>query len=116
MKNHDSNMEIRRHEMLEDVQAHTQQILVDHGIKKELAEQAGCAICDRLADNWGGQVITFPKDHRFRLSKRDIEIYKEFNGRNHNELAKRYRVTTRAIYKIIQRVRDRMDSNQACLF
>ena len=116
MNQRDSNMEIRRNELLEEVQAHTQQILVEHGIDEDLAEQAGCAICDRLADNWGGQGITFPKDHRFRLSKRDVEIYEEFNGRNHNELAKKYHVTTRAIYKIIRRVRDRGDPNQPRLF
>ncbi|MDN5451260.1 MAG: DNA-binding protein, partial [Enterobacterales bacterium] len=47
--------------------------------------------------------------------QRDLQIFSEFNGRNHSELAKKYSVSLQWIYKIVKAVRkeeqDRMQGD-----
>ena len=57
-----------------------------------------------LASNWGGQLIYFPKNLLGRVSERDLKIYKEFNGKNHVELARKYDLTVQHIYRIVKEV------------
>lgn len=111
------SMEELRHELLSDVASHTAGVLSDHGIEHDVAEQAGVALANHLAEHWGGQLITFPKDHFFKLASRDLQIFNEFTGNNHSDLARKYRLCTRAIYKIIERVTKReIDKRQGKLF
>lgn len=105
-----SRMEDLRNELLADVAAHAAEILLDHNVAPDVAEQAGAAIADHLADNWGGQVVSIPKDFAYKLAQRDRLILGQFDGANHSELAKRYDMTERGIRKLlaraIQRQRD----------
>lgn len=110
------NMELARNELLEEIRAYTKSVCSDFGIATDIADQVGTALADQLADNWGGQIVTFPKDHKYKLAMRDIEIYNEFNGRNHGELARRYQMTVRGIYKVIKRVKQRGIPGQQSLF
>ncbi|WP_225307532.1 Mor transcription activator family protein [Nitrincola iocasae] len=110
-----SYMEHRRHELLEDVADHASRIVTDHGIDTETATQVGAAIADHLCQHWGGQMITIPKDYRFGIAKRDAEIWAKFNGRNHSELAREFNMTTRGIYKVVERMRQR-DKTQPDFF
>lgn len=116
MANRESMMEYRRCELLADVHAHVRVIATDHGVDESVADQLGCAVADHLAESWGGMNFTIPKDHSYKLSARDLEIWEQFDGRNHHTLAKRHGLTVRAIYKIIKRVRANGDPNQAGLF
>lgn len=116
MSSRESMMEPRRSELLEDIHAHAAAIIQEHGIDADIADQVGCAIADFLAENWGGQNFTIPKDHRYKVSKRDLDIYEEFDGRNHHILAKKYDTTIRNIYKIIKRIKAKGDPNQRALF
>lgn len=96
-----------RHELLTEMIEHLTDILVEYGINSEIAEHASHASADHLANHWGGQVISFPKDSKLKLAKRDIEIWDKFDGRNHAKLAKEFGMTVRAIYSIINKVKDR---------
>lgn len=89
--------------------------LTAHGIPHEVAEQAACALIDSIIDEWGGLYVTIPKDMSWRLSMRDLQIYDEFNGRNHAFLAKKNNLTVRTIYEIIRRARRRGAPNQPTL-
>ena len=100
-------MEAQRHELLTDVTDQIKLILSDYGIDGDIADQAGHGVANHLAFHWGGQNVTFPKDYKFELAKRDIEIWDKFDGRNYAKLAREFGLTTRAIYKIIDRVKDR---------
>lgn len=102
-----TNMSDQRHELLEDMAAQTVALLMDLGVSKDVAEQCGCSLTDHFANHWGGQVISFPKDHYHRLSIRDMEIYNDWTGNNFGALARKYKMTVRGIYKIIARVRQR---------
>lgn len=57
-----------------------------------------------LTRNWGGQLIYFPKNHAGRITERDMQVYRDFNGKNHAELAVRYDLTVQHIYRIVKEV------------
>jgi Mor family transcriptional regulator len=103
-----SAMDKLRSELLDDVSAHVIEVLKDHGITESIAEQCGIALADHLAENWGGQLINFPKNFFYKLAQRDLEIYGRFNGRNYSQLAKEEGMTVRGIYKLIARVQKRV--------
>jgi len=108
MGNHTApSMEQLRHELLSDLASHVTKVLLDHGIEEDVADQAGIASADFLAEHWGGQLINIPMDHKFRVAARDLKIWSEFRGNNHAELARRYGMTLRGIYKVIARVKSR---------
>ena len=73
----------------------------------KIAEQAGAAVVEHLSNTWAGSCLTFPKDFRWRITQRDLEILGKFNGRNHHALAVEYDMTENAIYKLLKRTQDR---------
>ena len=102
-----SAMAEKRHELLSDIADHIAKTLTDHQVPEDLAEQAGAAAADHLSVAWAGSTVCFPKDHRYKLTKRDLRILAEFNGRNHHALAQKWDLTENAIYKLLKRVQDR---------
>ncbi len=100
-------MDDLRSELLADVTAHTAATLIGHGIASDVADQCGAAVADHLAEAWGGQVISVPKDHAYRLSQRDQAILQEYTGDNLEGLARRYSMTQRGLRKLIDRARRR---------
>lgn len=95
----------KRHELLSFVQAVVSDNLAMYGLEGEAADQLGSAVADRLAREWGGQVVSFPKDAQRRRSLRDVEIYSKFTGRNYRALAAEYGLCVRAVYDVIERAR-----------
>jgi len=69
-----------------------------------------------MAEHWGGQLINFPKDSRFEVAKRDEEIWREFNGRNHPYLAQKHNLSQRAIYDIVKRMKKHVMEDQIDMF
>lgn len=96
-------MTVRRHELLVDVADRAMAILKRYGMDIHRAQDAADAIVDDLADNWGGQYITVPKDMKYRHAKRCQAIADAFNGSNHSELATQYGLSVNAIYKVLKR-------------
>lgn len=89
--------------------------------KLELQEEEAISIStdvtNAVISNWAGQQIYVPFNLRVQLSKRDISIYHEFNGRNHADLAKKYNLSVARIYRIIDNVRkDEIARRQIPLF
>lgn len=113
----ESGMEMQRHELLSDVAVQATAVATELGVAADVAEQVGIAIAEHLGQHWGGQLINFPKDYLFKLASRDMQIYNEFTGKNHAQLARKYKMTARGIYKIIERVHKReVDRRQHSLF
>lgn len=87
------------------------------GMDKDKAEQVGREIADRMASHWGGQNIYFPMGLSYKLSQRDRQIYDDFTGSNHSELARKYGVSLQWIYKIVKTVRqEEMARRQGDMF
>lgn len=113
-----TEMATLRAELLQWVSEHCAHLLTEYGIDADLAEQAGCALADDLAEEWGGQVISFPKDHFYHLAKRDQELLAAHRaGESMAAIAMRMRITARAVRKIIKRADQRdPDRRQPALF
>jgi Mor family transcriptional regulator len=105
-------------ELLVDLAQNVAGALIDlAGIEADIAEQLGREIADRMAGHWGGQNIYFPMGLSYKLSKRDQQIFTEFNGLNHSELARKYHVSLQWIYKIVKAVRaDEIAKRQGDMF
>ncbi|WP_275629846.1 Mor transcription activator family protein [Pseudomonas sp. 273] len=82
-------------------------ILAEHGIATDLAEQVGHALADHIANQWRGTTLYIPSDYRHQITKRDLQILAEFNGRNHHALARKYGLVPSTIYKLLKRTQDR---------
>lgn len=96
----------RAPELLADLSVHVAATLVElAGLDQDKAEQLGREIADRMAAHWGGQIIYVPMGLYIGLSRRDKQIYDEFNGTNHSELARKHDVSLQWIYKIVRTVR-----------
>ena len=93
-------------ELLVELAQHTSETvreIID--IEPAVADQIGQAVANRMMQVWGGQNVYFPMGLSYRLSRRDREIYDEFNGTNHSDLARKYGVSLQWIYKIVKAVR-----------
>lgn len=75
-----------------------------HSFLNENAKQIGVEIAQRIAHNWGGEVIYIPRNLILLLNERDMKIFNEFNGHNHCELARKYNVSMQWIYAIVKRI------------
>ena len=93
-------------ELLVDMAQHVSSALTELlGIESEKAEHVGQEIANRMAGHWGGQNIYFPMGLSYKLSQRDRQIFDDFTGANHSELARKYGVSLQWIYKVVKTVR-----------
>ncbi|ARU23629.1 Mor transcription activator family protein [Ralstonia syzygii] len=93
-------------ELLVDLAQHAASALVElASLDKDKADQLGREIADRMAAHWGGQNIYFPMGLSLKLSQRDQQIYGEFNGTNHSDLARKHGVSLQWVYKIVKAMR-----------
>ncbi|WP_428243000.1 Mor transcription activator family protein [Gynuella sp.] len=76
------------------------------GLNDEQADQLAIQIIDELEEHWAGLQLYFAKGTRMRLRQRDLDIYREFSGHNHAELAAKYKVSIVWVYAIVKRVKD----------
>lgn len=114
---HESRMSERRNELLTDMMALAEQTLTEHGVGSNESVLIASALADRLADHWGGQNITFPKDFRWKLNRLELEIYDFYNGGNLGETALKFNITERGLRKLIARARKKIvNRNQRDIF
>lgn len=74
--------------------------MLPDGIYKEIAEAIGVENFYKLTKVVGGATIYLPKPDSVLRPVRDARIKAEFNGYNHPELAKKYRVTERWVRQL----------------
>lgn len=104
-------------ELVADLEAQATAFLLAQRIAPEVASTMSKKLALHLCRNWGGQLIYIPKNQGGELDERDKQIYAEFNGKNHQQLAKKYDLAVQQIYKIIKASRAQfLAQNQANLF
>ncbi|GKT21712.1 Mor transcription activator family protein [Acidovorax sp. SUPP3334] len=104
----ESRMSERRNELLEDLVRLVSHLLLEYGLPEVAASLVAHALADHVADHWGGQLISFPKDQRRKLCLLEIEIYRQFTGGNYGELALKYGMGERGMRKLLSRVKARL--------
>ncbi len=104
-------------EILEDLAAKLAALLAEEGLAPERARAIAWRHVERLRRDWGGQKLYIPMGQSYEVSQRDVEIFRRFNGRNHVELCREFRITDTYLRTIINRVRDaEMKRRQSGLF
>ena len=85
---------------VEDLTATARQIMSGCGVTEDLADAVADQLVAWLCRAYGGERVYIPATRR-RLADRNTAILREFNGRNHAELAARYHLSVRTIYRIL---------------
>jgi Mor family transcriptional regulator len=88
-----------------DVAQVVTEALTEDGIEAVRAREIGLAAAEKLRFTYGGDQMYIPNGLSLQLGKRDLEIYADFDGSNHFVLAKKYELTVRQIYSIVDKVR-----------
>lgn len=99
------NTRSRAPEFLADLLDFSKGVLMNNNISQEHALKISREISKQMCAQWGGQLIYFPYWLREELSERDLKIYEEFSGDNHQELSRKYHLSIQAIYRIVNIVR-----------
>ena len=108
-----TRMALKRHELLEELQAVIARQLEEMGTAPDAASVIGSSAVDYLSTYWAGQVVTFPKDAQYKLTLKELEIYDQFDGRNKDDLARRYGMTPRGMGKLLNRIREKIKKQNA---
>ncbi|MCU7842174.1 MAG: DNA-binding protein [Candidatus Thiodiazotropha sp. (ex Troendleina suluensis)] len=105
-------------ELLADLADHTSAILHElTSLDETLIERIARELIDRQRHNWGGQQVYFPKCNSLEVAERDLQMYADFNGTNHDELARKYDISTVQVYKRLRLVHEaEITKNQGDLF
>lgn len=112
MRNQKSSMAARRHELLADMVDQAERLLINQGIMREIASVIANAMADHFARHWGGQLINFPMDYRWRHGHRDLAIYDAHQaGASYAELAAEHKLHERYVRTIVERM-TRMQTEQ----
>lgn len=85
-------------------------------IPPESAEQIAHHIAHSMISHWGGSMLYIPKNNPATLHKRDLQIWRDFTGNNHHELAQKYNLSMVTIYQILAKVRKSLPKKQDDLF
>lgn len=104
-------MEEKRNELFEDMVVLLNHKLQEFGVSDKSSPLIANALADHLADHWGGQNLSIPKDYQRKLVAREMEIYGLFTGDNYDLLAKKYGMTERGIRKLLNRIKARLRRN-----
>jgi Mor family transcriptional regulator len=84
--------------------------LIHDQLQSKMGEDAGpqaLLIVEALRRELGGSLIYIPKDTARARRRRDDAIVREFTGRNHDALARKYGVSTLHVYRILAAARPR---------
>lgn len=100
-----SRMALKRHELLEELQGVITRQLEELDTHPDAANLAASSVVDFLSTYWAGQVISFPKDVRYKLARKELEIWQQYRGDNKDDLARQYGMTPRGMGKLLERIR-----------
>lgn len=74
-------------------------------VTDEVAAAFGAELAQAMAAEWGGQSIYVPTGLFYHVAQLHQDVWAAFDGTNHQQLAKRFKVSVVWIYKIIARMR-----------
>ncbi len=93
-------------ELLMDLADKAAKILQDRiELEPDIAAHVGSELARSMAESWGGQTIYVPQALGMFAHERDVQIYREFNGTNHAELARKYQISMQWVYSIVKKMR-----------
>lgn len=107
----------RQHEFSQALYDIIYHALIRQGMVGEQALAVAEESTDTVLDEFGGENLYIPKNISGKAHRRNRQIYDEFTGDNHDELAKKYGFTLQRIYAIIKEQRQfEFNTSQFCLW
>jgi len=88
-------------EILQDLKGHVLVNAKAEGVTNETAEKIAHCVAEAIRKSWGGMVTYIPKGREYKISGRDIEIWRKFTGHNHHALCTEYDISVQWLYQII---------------
>ncbi len=101
-----------RMELYQDVFDKLFELMSEREIPEKTAEVVAMEATEMIRVNWGGATIYFPKVKNDRRLKRDLEIYRRFDGTNRTQLCREYGIGTARLYQIIQSIREELEEKR----
>ena len=102
--------EDKRHELIQGVIDHVEDLLKKAGFGVELAYQTGVSVADHIVEMWGGHNICFPVEYARKIRERDDLILSMFNGHNWGLLTAETGITERGLRKLLARATARRNA------
>ncbi len=106
------NMVEKRHELFDGLVAHAIKQLVELGVDPEAADLCANSLADMLSDVWGGQTFAVPMDYHRKLSMKEIQAWEHNQTHTIDETAKQFNMTVRGMYKLMTRMRKRIEKQR----
>ncbi len=106
-------------ELLEDLAAATGELLRKKmpGLTQDAAAEVGVELAEHLRHHWGGQSFYIPRGCQFEASQKHLDIWRDFDGKNHRQLVRKHGVSLQQVYVVIRRMRKKLrDKHQPELF
>ncbi len=92
-------------------------LVKDRGLDTVTADDYAKVFMTGVQERFKGGAVYIGTGFAERISERDWEIWDKFNGKNQEELGRRYGITGRQVYKIIETIRPlAIDKVQGDLF
>jgi len=102
----DESFKIKAPELLQDMAAHVQSVLIEYGeIDPIKASSLSAEAVERVAKAWGGITVYFPKGDYIQSHRMAQDVWHDFNGSNVQELARKHGISLVWAYKIIKNKR-----------
>ncbi len=96
-------MNNNRSHFLNSLTKHIASALSEAGVKEQVATTLAQQQVERFSEIWSGQLIYIPKNLKQEVREKHAKILAEFTGTNLEELATKYKVHPRTIYKILNK-------------
>lgn len=112
-----TNAELRRDRLLDDTYTLVVDVLRELNIDVAKCEIAAEEVTAMFVKKHGGEQVYIPTDHNPKKQARAMEIYEACNGRNHDEVGRKFNISPRSVYRIYKRIRAQIIAqNQSDLF
>ncbi len=96
-------MNHNRTHFLSSLTKHIASVLSEAGVEESNANAIARQQVAKFAEIWSGQLIYIPKNVKQEVREKHAKIMAEFTGNNLDELAAKYEVHPRTIYKILSK-------------
>ena len=105
LKTLETNVDIRRHEMLQELaESAADHLIRKHGLDQEVACDLGNHMADFLCTHWKWQNVYIPADTPFKMSHRDLRIYQRMARGNAPDIARDEGLSFVRVYQIYRRL------------
>jgi len=102
----DARVQIRRTRLLMGMAEGTAGVLQRHPQLAGMAHELATEFVALLAGNFSDSTLTIPKDCNYLAHKRKRSLLREFNGRNHSDVARKYGYRVTTVYDVVKRARE----------